>query len=324
MVTETALTEKGSASSGQLPRVIVGICTYRRNDPLDNLLQSLRAVQDRGVGLYKLGAVVVDDNPDGDARGVVESYATLLELGVHYVHSGQRNISIARNLAVGNSADRGDWVAMTDDDCEPSPDWIAEMLETQRAFGVDCMTGPMVLRAPAEAPQWLRDQPFFMDGLSEYSEDRLIETAATHNSMIRSAWWHSNPEVRFRKDLGVTSGEDVVFYQSAVRAGLRVAVSHKAICFGNEPPARWKMGYLFRSRFWLGNSSALTTLTLGKFSRPRVFLQGGNHARRLLQQAIVRLITRKPPHFRYTFVSLGSALGTMLGALGLRVSHVTE
>ena len=162
-----------------------------------------------------MGVVVVDDSADGNARNVVEPYRDRFELGVDYRISGKQNISIARNLAINAAAEMADWIAMTDDDCEPVVEWLEALLETQQRIGVDAITGMMVRLAPPGSPSWLIDEPFLKVGLECFPNDgELVTTAATHNSMISSRWLKEHPTVRFQPELGVVGGEDMVFYRS--------------------------------------------------------------------------------------------------------------
>jgi succinoglycan biosynthesis protein ExoM len=49
--------------------------------------------------------------------------------------SGSQNISLARNLAIDTAVGIGEWVAMTEDDCEFSEEWLEALLDAQQADG---------------------------------------------------------------------------------------------------------------------------------------------------------------------------------------------
>ena len=68
---------------------------------------------------------------------MVERYDGRFELGVEYRLSGRQNISLARNLAIETASGMADWVAMTDDDCEPVPEWLEALFETERQTGAE-------------------------------------------------------------------------------------------------------------------------------------------------------------------------------------------
>jgi succinoglycan biosynthesis protein ExoM len=301
--------------------IAVAVCTYNRNEPLRVLLDALVVAAAEVRDLADVGVVVVDDRADGAARPVVERYENAFALGVHYRVSGRQNISLARNLALETALGVGEWIAMTDDDCEPVPGWLREHLLVQGRTGADAVTGPMKLRVPPGSPRWLEEQPFFADQLFPFVDGQRTDTAATNNSFLRSAFVREHPELRFRPELGVLGGEDMVFYRSAHRAGLQIVYSEQAAVWGNEPLERATFAHQLRYRFWLGNTEYVTNRALGDATPLRLFVRGVNGLRRSLQRPFVRLAHRKPPQWRYTLAAVLRSTGLLLGPLGVRRRH---
>ena len=299
----------------------VAVCTCERNGPLavllDTLLQNAALVAPRAA----VGVVVVDDSRNGGAREVASRYEGRFELGLHYRVAGQQNISVARNLAVETAAGIAQWVAMTDDDCEPQADWLERLLETQQRTAAEAVAGNYRRRAPPGAPAWLTDEPFLQIALMSAAEGAAVSMAGTNNSMICAAWWREHPEVRFHPSFGKAGGEDVVFYRTAHAAGLRIHAAPRAVVFENEPPSRTTLKYQLWLFFWLGNSSFATRLETRGASSVRMVLQGGNHVRKALARSLARLLRGRGPQARYCLASLLFGTGMMLGAFGLRVSH---
>ncbi len=301
--------------------VIVAVCTYNRNEPLRVLLAALLVTAADARDLVDLGVVVVDDNADGRARQVADDFDGRFALGVHYRVSGRQNISLARNIAIETAASLGEWIAMTDDDCEPVPTWLREHLTVQARAGADAVTGPMRARVPVGSPRWIADQPFFDDQLLQFRDGAAADTAATNNSLLRSSFVREHPEIRFRPELGVLGGEDMVFYRSAHRAGLSIVFSESAMVWANEPASRATLKHQLSYRFWLGNTEYVTNRTLGDASPTRLLLRGTNGLRRALARSFVRLARRQRPQWRYSLACALRALGLMLGPLGVRLRH---
>jgi glycosyltransferase involved in cell wall biosynthesis len=111
-----------SRASNQPTSVAVAVWTYERNGPLEVLLRALVTNAERLGERAQVGVVVVDDSSDGQAQSVVQAFEGRFELGIHYLRSGRQNISVARNMAVSEAARIAEWVAMTDDNCEPVPE----------------------------------------------------------------------------------------------------------------------------------------------------------------------------------------------------------
>ena len=301
-------------------RVVVAICTYKRNEALECLLRSLITCADRLRGRAEIGAVIVDDSSNNEARSVAAQFENLFDLGLTYRVSGRQNISLARNLAIETAMELGDWTAMTDDDCEASPDWIKSLLYVQELTGADAVTGPMVRRVPPGSPRWLTDEPFLELGMERPPDCSELEMASTFNSMVSSAWLKAHPEIRFDPSLGVVGGEDMVFFRAARAAGLKILFSERGFVFENEPPSRATLRYQFRLFFWHGNSSYVSSIANGV--RPsRMFVHGVASLLRALGRPVSRLARGQNPQLRYSCATVLHAIGKLVGPLGVRVDH---
>jgi succinoglycan biosynthesis protein ExoM len=301
--------------------IAVYVCTYERNDALRSMLHALGTAADRVAGRADVAVVVVDDNPDGRARAVADELSSRFTLGVHYRHSGEQNISIARNLGLETAAALADWVAMTDDDCEPSPEWLTAYLDAQERTGADALTGPLLMRFPDGSPSWLADGPFAHGENGLHEDGRAMDVAQTHNSIIRSAWLLAHPDIRFEPTLGRLGGEDMVFYRANVAAGMRIAYARDAVVHEVVGPERANLRYQLRQQYWLGNSEYVTNTESGAATRVRMLLRGGRRVVQALPRPFGRLARREPPQWRWTLGVVLRGAGMMLGALGVRVDH---
>lgn len=314
------MTPPASNGAGRLT-VAVAVCTYNRHEPLAVLLEALVANARHLGPRVSVGVVVVDDSADGNARHVVERFADRFELGVAYRISGRQNIALARNMGLETAIGIADWIAMTDDDCEPAPDWLEALLEIQRRTGADAVSGLLKRRVPPGSPRWLTEEPFLDVGLFEDVKDGAdVPGAATHNSMISGRWLKEHPEVRFDPGFGVTGGEDPVFYRTAHGAGLRIHYALRAVVFENEPPSRATLGYQLRMFFWFGNNSYITNVRRGVHAH-RLFLHGGKVLLSALLRPFLLLARGKLPQLRYSTASALRGVGVMIGVLGVRVRH---
>ena len=61
----------------------------------------------------------------------------------------------ARNTALSVAMPRADFVAITDDDVEPTPEWLAELLRVQKLYRADVVAGPSLPRFLEEPPAWI-------------------------------------------------------------------------------------------------------------------------------------------------------------------------
>lgn len=306
-----------------LPRTRIAVYagTYKRPEPLVAMLESILVAAATVTDRAEVAMIVVDDNPDGSAQSIVSAFEGRFEQGIHYFHVGQGNISLVRNVGLEQGVKHGDWVAMTDDDCEVDPQWLKALLDVQARTNADAVTGTCRLRVPVGSPAWLSEQPFFEDGRVSQVDGAAMSIAATNNSMVRSQWLLDHPSVRFDPELGVLGGEDMVFFGTAQRAGLRIHFAEAAVVFGNESKERATFRYRLKTSYWLGNTICVTNLKLRTATRPRLFVRGVRSLGRSIIRPVSRLVDKQPAQWRYAATMLTQSVGIILGALGLRKSH---
>jgi succinoglycan biosynthesis protein ExoM len=271
--------------------------------------------------LCEVGVVVVDDNPDRRAEPVALEFAGEFAHSVSYRVAGRQDIALARNIALEAALALGDWVVMTDDDCVPDATWLTELLQCQSRTGADAVSGRMVRRAPDDAPRWIVEQEMLNQGVSVFATDSELSTASTHNSMVSSRWLREHPDVRFDTRYGRIGGEDMMFFRQAHDSGLRIAYSADAIVYEDEPADRLTLRYFVWQAFWLGNSSAITSVQSGRQSRSRMAIHGIALLARGIGQPLARLVRARRPAFRFYLTRAATGAGTLLGVCGLRVRH---
>ena len=302
--------------------VAVYICTYRRNGPLARMLDSLEVAARRAEPEVALGVVVVDDNADGSAAVVVEGGGWRFPLGLHYEFVGAGNIATARNAGLEAAMVLADWVAMVDDDQVVVPEWLAELVAVQRRYDADAVTAPVYARFPDDSPRWLADQPFAeLWGTPIRPDGAEVTDLQTANSMIRSAFLRDHPDIRFQRDLGEVGGEDMVFYRSALDAGLRARYSRHAVNWELESADRATYRYQLRRCLWHGNTEAVTNLRAGRDSRLRLVARAGKRALLAAGHPLRQLRSGRPPQFRYAAAYSLQSVGMVLGAAGIKLAH---
>lgn len=302
-------------------RICLYVCTHQRNEPLRVMLDTVSVAAAKAREVAEVGVVVIDDNPDGRAKAVVDAYEHDFGLGLHYRHSGAQNISIARNLGVETAMEIGDWVAMTDDDILVPEHWFTEFVAVQSETGADNVTGPAYLRFADGSPRWLREQPFGEVGLFEHPELAEVPEGSTGNSMMRAAFLREHDDVRFERELGTLGGEDMVFFRRAVDHGLRSVYSRRVAVEEPFPEERSTASYVFYRSLWIGNTEALTNLRSGKASRPRLLVRAAKRTVAAALRPAQRVVAKEPAHVHYAASLVAQAVGMALGVFGLKLKH---
>jgi len=112
-----------------VPRTTVLVCTRDRPEMLAECLASIAACRLDGV------EVIVCDQSEGDASGVVVRGAGAGGAPFHHVPLGTRGKS--RSLNAGIARARGERLVLTDDDCVVAADWLDRIEEVFAAEGGD-------------------------------------------------------------------------------------------------------------------------------------------------------------------------------------------
>ena len=246
------------------PHVTVVVCTYNR---CENLRDTLRALKGQVVdGGLALEILVVDNNSSDQTKAVVEEAARVSRWPLRYTFERLQGLTHARNRSIQEA--RGEWVAFTDDDVLPEPDWVASLWHTAQAFNADAAGGRILPLWQSPPPAWLVRQRELLGALTlvDRGPEPLIAT-------LRDAYFIFGANMAFKKtlfeqlglfrtDLGVVGntamrGEDTEFVVRAVQAGKRVVYAPEAVVRHKVPAERMRLAYFRRVKFHTGRSEAL-------------------------------------------------------------------
>ncbi len=203
-----------AASSG--PSVSVVIATRNRGAAVVATTRSILETAPNDAEIC-----IVDQSDDGRTREALEPL--LSDPRVRHLPTATRGIAAARN--VGIAATRGDFIAMTDDDCEATGDWLGECA---RAFAVDPKIGVVfgnVLPGPHDpargfVPAYVRAEPFLARGISDKPH---AEGMGACMAVRRATWTELGGfDERFGAGAPFRSSEENDFAIRALLAGWRL------------------------------------------------------------------------------------------------------
>lgn len=220
-------------------RVDVCIATFKRPAMLDRLLRSLESQQ--GVDGIVTRFIVVDNDPQGSARGVTERFASQSGSTVIYDIQPEQNISLTRNrcLALMNA----DFAAFVDDDEFATPTWLRNMVDTAVGSGAAAVIGPVDPVLPPNAPSWIRRGRFFQG--YHFASGEEVRLGATGNALVRADWVRRWPTA-FDPEFGLSGGEDTEFFSRIRAAGGRLIWCDEALVHEEVSLDRLRIGYLMR------------------------------------------------------------------------------
>jgi succinoglycan biosynthesis protein ExoM len=202
------------------------VLTYRRNAGLARLLGGLVAQ----VDAPRFEVVVVDNDPQGGARVVVDGFRDRLVLRYHV--DPVRCLARLRNRSV--MAARGMFLGFVDDDEEVPPTWLAAHHALLERTGADVSSGAVEHRFDPQVPAVIRACKMFQRPAAFTAGHPLPWFwAFTGNAYVRrSALPHAT--MPFEPHFGRTGGEDVDCFRRMVEAGRRLVYSGPETCVVEE------------------------------------------------------------------------------------------
>lgn len=209
-------------------RLWVCVCTFRRNDLLAELLESLHA--QRAPRPPRL--LVVDNDPDGGSEETVRR----LWPQARWVHQPRPGIAAARNAALESLPEDADAVVFLDDDERAHPDWLAALVRTADRSGADTVSGPVRSVLPPGTPSDLADEGFIRR--IDFPTGPWAYRPATNNVLVRADWFTREPAFRFDEDFNFSGGEDSELFGRLRAAGATSWWCAEAVVEEDVPPER--------------------------------------------------------------------------------------
>lgn len=228
-----------SQATGTLPHISVCICSYKRPELLNFLLEGLARQESNNLFTYSV--VVADNDRLRSSEAVVENFATKSGIPVTYCVEPRQNIALARNKAIENAS--GDFITFIDDDEFPTDKWLLTLFTTCTSYGVDGVLGPVKPQFDPEAPRWVVNGKFYER--TRYATGTEIDgkKGRTNNTFLSKRIFHPG-EPAFR--LEFLTGEDQDFFRRKVLEGYRFVWCDEAVVYEVIPRVRWKRSFMLK------------------------------------------------------------------------------
>jgi succinoglycan biosynthesis protein ExoM len=298
--------------------VSIALCvlTFRRPLGLRELLSGIAALDVQGLDL-DVRVVVVDNDPAGTGRAVVDELAPQLPFPVAYDVEPRQGIPLARNRAL-RVAGSVEFIGWLDDDEVPRPEWLRRLVEAQRVTGAEVVIGPSVPRLPPSTPDWIREGGFFERRRFPSGSRIPGNYARTSGVLVRRSAMPAR-DVVFREELRFSGGSDRELFVEMERAGARFVWVDDAVVVERVPASRARGRWILQRAFRVGNSRSTTLVLEGATARRRAG-RVGKGAVKIVAGAVAAM--RGLPRSRAT-VARGVwqscyGAGLVTGALGLR------
>lgn len=249
----------GMAPSSPLLRnmlVTVAALTFRRPDSLRYLLQGFLGLDLPSPESAEVRFLIVDNDPNGSARALVESFKPAFCGGrLDYVVEQEPGIPAARNCALREAANHGaSLIAFTDDDARPDRRWLCELLDCRRQSDAVLVLGPVRFVPTAEVTGVLRSflassivarGNFVEKHIARRAKQGYVYSGGTYNCLIDVNWVQERGIV-FCESMRFSGGSDAEFRETVRRSGGKLAWCEKALVYEQLPAERITVSYQFR------------------------------------------------------------------------------
>lgn len=235
-------------------KVAICVPTFRRPVGLARLLASLEKLR-LPYGVDPL-LVVVDNDGHGSARATVDAASLAQAWPVRFAVEPRRGVSFVRNALLDLTADC-DLIAFIDDDEAADPDWLAELMDRQRATGAAAVTGPTLPLFSGPVPAWL-GTAFALCYIRPRADRPLREVTTSNLLLDREVVTRLN--LRFDEELSMIGGEDTLLAFDLVRHRQAIVWAERALTYEYIPESRARLGWLLRRWYRTGNIEALLAM----------------------------------------------------------------
>ncbi|RMG93460.1 MAG: glycosyltransferase [Chloroflexi bacterium] len=180
---------------------------------LAGIARCLQALARQTYPADQMEVILVDDGSDGDVETAV--FSLTLPFPVHCIRQSRRGPAAARNTGARRA--RGQLLAFTDDDCEPAPNWLTQLVSAHYHHPV-AMLGGHTINANADnlyaaASQMLTN---FVSQHSRHDPTQPPFFPSNNIAIPRQQFWQAGG---FDETMPLAAGEDRAFCAHWIQQG---------------------------------------------------------------------------------------------------------
>lgn len=233
-------------------KVSVCAATYKRPDMLRELLESLNKLEFNSIPTPAIEVIIVDNDSTGSAKSTIEAIEPSFKWPLKYFVEPNQGVTYARNRCIAETAIDSDFIAMLDDDETTTPQWLEELLISQKKFNAEIVTGPVlaVFKEGQQVPDWMRSGDFH--SYPRHATGKEMETAFTNNVMFSTQLTKNLKEdgQLFDHRFAQTGAEDAYLFSCLRKQGHRIVWADDALLYESLAEKRLSLGWILNRGFW--------------------------------------------------------------------------
>ena len=299
-------------------RVVLAVATYRRAELLRDLLPLLVAEVDELEDEARV--VVVDNDPDGSARAVVERLGSP---SVDYYLEPRPGIAAARNRALEESAG-AEALVFIDDDERPGEAWLQTLVAAWKEWRCAAVAGPVVSLFEGSVDSWVETCSTFRR--PRRASGTIMAGAATSNLLL-DVGQLNRLGLRFDDRFGLTGGSDTMLTRRLTRLGGEIRWCDEAAVTEAVPPERANRRWALARTRRTGNVWSRVALELAESpgerlrTRTRLTVRGAYRVVWGSVLALLGVLTRDVAKRADGELEVCTGVGVLRGAYGHLVTE---
>jgi len=221
---------------------VIAVCvsTFRRPAGLEKLLAALRVANVPDDVEIRL--VIVDNEAGGDTHAPLVG-----DWPVTRVVEEERGIPFSRNRAVAEAGEV-DAIIFFDDDEQPHPDCLEQLIRVWRDTEADVVQGASVPAFELPPPSWIVRAGYFRRDFDYDGQTIASYMARTSNVLVRGAVL-GVADPPFDRRLGLIGSEDTFLFRTAEQQGFTFVAAPSAVVDEHVPASRVDRKWLVQRQY---------------------------------------------------------------------------
>lgn len=234
-----------------MEEVIICICTYKRNEKLFNLLNSI----DNQIYSNRINIIIVDNYIDSNLKNIINN-KKFSNIDIEYFKENMKGITYARNKCLEEAKKfKFDYLIFLDDDEIVDKFWLYELIKCVKSYDADLVCGPVISIYDVETPFWIKKTKYFDRPIIETGKQ--LKTCGAGNILIKKDIIYMN-EFKFNNRYAISGSEDTELFLKMTIKGVKLIYCAEAKAYEKVEINRMNMKYMLKRRF--ANSISLVNI----------------------------------------------------------------
>ena len=228
-------------------KILICICTYKRNNILNECLMSFnKAVIPFN---FNIKFLIIDNTVNGNAKNIINKVKKKFNHKIYYINEKKRGIVHARNKCLDQVRKINcDYFSFLDDDCEIDSKWFVNFKKIVNTHKIEILTGPQIHKSNQKINKNL--EIIFEKKIKD--NKKFVNWAATNNVIISKKILLSS-NLKFDIKLNKFGmGEDQLFFLQLNKKGHQILWNKEIKVYEKKHSHRSTMKWVIDRSFRLG------------------------------------------------------------------------